>query len=410
MLCLHYTSLDLILDVDSVVSIGVSDAKFPLNEHPGKCLNSTGYVSRDGKMYFNTKFTGNIEGERFCHGDIVGLEVKTFCDHGNSVVLFMKNERPIGTRYVSVTSLNQLFPTISLFSNGYDVQVNAHWHNRTGQAPIYKFIGNLDHWCVPEGCIVDNVEHIVTVKDHSNPVSIQCPNSLNEFFNHFEVQIIDQFGGSRPPPPVVAITAACVRDHTHQKRSNFSMETLRFWGVGEVEKAIKVGDLIGWGILIPPSQIKDPDRMVICYLTINRNIVFTRVMFEPQGGLFPIVVLPEGVNRIKLEFSAVRIISHPISEDIAVRLLSEAQNLYKQEQEHLKLGKELDDFVFDRSDLLKSLPDDNIWNLNENGNIILSDGLTLHNVVINPKGLEHVQNVVKTCRDSSNHSKACVIL
>ena len=59
----------MIADEDSMLSVGVADAKFPLNKHPGKCLNSTGYVSRDGKMYFNTKYSGSIEGERFREGN-----------------------------------------------------------------------------------------------------------------------------------------------------------------------------------------------------------------------------------------------------------------------------------------------------------------------------------------------------
>lgn len=60
----------LISDEDSVVSIGVADSSFPLNKHPGKLKRSTGWVSRDGKMYFNEKCSGNIEGERFNEGKI----------------------------------------------------------------------------------------------------------------------------------------------------------------------------------------------------------------------------------------------------------------------------------------------------------------------------------------------------
>ena len=58
------------------------------------------------------------------------------------------------------------------------------------------------------------------------------------------------------------------------------------------QKSVKVGDLVGWGMLIPPSQEMLEDRMIVCYLTINRNIALTRVMFEPPGGLYPCVVLP----------------------------------------------------------------------------------------------------------------------
>ena len=59
------------------------------------------------------------------------------------------------------------------------------------------------------------------------------------------------------------------------------------------EQSVSVGDLTGWGMLVPPSEEgKDKDRLIICYLTINRNVVLTRVMYEPPGGLYPIVLLP----------------------------------------------------------------------------------------------------------------------
>ena len=58
------------------------------------------------------------------------------------------------------------------------------------------------------------------------------------------------------------------------------------------ENAVSVHNLLGWGVLFPLSQRDAKDRMVVCYMTINRNIVLVRVMFEPPGGLFPCIVLP----------------------------------------------------------------------------------------------------------------------
>ena len=58
-------------DEDSVVSIGVGDSQFDLTKHPGKVKDSTGYMSRDGKMYFNLRSTGGhskADGERFGEG------------------------------------------------------------------------------------------------------------------------------------------------------------------------------------------------------------------------------------------------------------------------------------------------------------------------------------------------------
>ena len=53
---------------DSVVTIGLGDSQFPLNKHPGKLPESTGYNSRDGHMYYNKLHTGNTPGERFGEG------------------------------------------------------------------------------------------------------------------------------------------------------------------------------------------------------------------------------------------------------------------------------------------------------------------------------------------------------
>ena len=51
---------------------------------------------------------------------------------------------------------------------------------------------------------------------------------------------------------------------------------------------------MGWGLLYPADQVEDGDQLVICYLTINRDIVLTRVMYEPPGGFYPVVLMPVG--------------------------------------------------------------------------------------------------------------------
>jgi hypothetical protein len=59
--------------------------------------------------------------------------------------------------------------------------------------------------------------------------------------------------------------------------------------------AIKKGDLVGWGILYPDEDVYDEsNHLVICYLTINRDVALTRVLFNPPGGFYPLVVLPYG--------------------------------------------------------------------------------------------------------------------
>lgn len=415
--CSYFCAKILNLNEDSVVSIGIGSSTFPLNKHPGKCPQSTGYVSREGKMYCNEKLNGHTEGERFNEGDTVGVDIRNFNDLGYSVVLFIKNDRPIGTRYVTIEDSNDLLPTISLCGNGYDVTLNVFWQNRLAQGPDLRFVGNLEHWCLPQDCEVNHDTHVIDVKDHLKPVSIQCPNSLNEFFNHFEIEIIDDFGGSNPPPPVIALTSAAPKgDMPSEKMSNYKIDYLRFWAIGEAEKSVKVGDLVGWGMLIPNSELDHDKRMVICYLTINRNIALTRVLFEPVGGLYPMVVLPADVNRVKLEFSAVHITEHPITEELVNKLLSEAKEIFEREQEFLRTNKDkdVDDFEIESSDLLKPLPQStDKHSEGKTDNQSEKSEPKLRNVVMKAKGLDSVQKAVKNFREnqeSGTQSKACVIL
>ena len=55
------------------------------------------------------------------------------------------------------------------------------------------------------------------------------------------------------------------------------------------------GDLMGWGMVYPDDKTHhDEEQLVICYLTINRDVALTRVMFQPPGGFYPVVLLPPG--------------------------------------------------------------------------------------------------------------------
>jgi hypothetical protein len=119
---------------------------------------------------------------------------------------------------------------------------------------------------------------------------------------------------------------------------------------------------------------------------------------------------------VKLEFSAVHITEHPISDELVENLLSEAEDIYEREQEFLRTNKnkDIDDFDIDRSALLKPLPQQTDKN---------SDGETdkhteknepqLRNVVMKAKGVDSVQKAVKNYRNNrqtDNQSKGCVIL
>lgn len=61
------------------------------------------------------------------------------------------------------------------------------------------------------------------------------------------------------------------------------------------ETSVSVGDRIGWGVIVPVSeQNKQEDRLIICYLCINLKVAMTRVIYQPRGGVYPVIMLPSG--------------------------------------------------------------------------------------------------------------------
>lgn len=60
-------------------------------------------------------------------------------------------------------------------------------------------------------------------------------------------------------------------------------------------KSVKKGDLVGWGVLYVEKDT-DPaeEQLVICYLTVNRQVLLVRVVYQPPGGFYPLVILPQG--------------------------------------------------------------------------------------------------------------------
>ena len=56
---------------------------------------------------------------------------------------------------------------------------------------------------------------------------------------------------------------------------------------------VQRGDLVGWGLLyINEDSHHDEEQLVIAYLTVNRKILLVRVVYQPPGGFYPLVVLP----------------------------------------------------------------------------------------------------------------------
>ncbi|XP_062616121.1 uncharacterized protein LOC134277830 [Saccostrea cucullata] len=321
------------LNEDSVLTIGLADSKFPLNKHPGKVPESTGYCSRDGKLYYNKQHEGHSQGERFGEGDMVGVEVSNF-GRKHPVALFSKNWRGIDTRYVTILDQDQILPTVAVCGNGYDVEIDIFWQNQYLKGPPFNE-HNPQDWCYPKDVTVDRKNRIFTAPEHNEPILIQSPRPFDpeSNYDYFEVQILDKFGKEAgAPPPGIALSSPCSQDITPGSSSNFRQDYVRFLAVDEAESSVSVGDKIGWGVIFPDSELKkQEDRLIICYLCINLTVVLTRVIYEPPGGVYPIIMLPRSANRVKLG-TIIHIHTHPITPDVQSELIQEAKDLIAEEK------------------------------------------------------------------------------
>ncbi|KAK0052845.1 hypothetical protein Bpfe_017699 [Biomphalaria pfeifferi] len=322
------------LNENSSIGIGVAGKDFPLNKFPGKIKPSVGWASKDGKLYRNSRSDGNLPGEIYQKGDLIGVEMEAFAKE-MSVALFIKNLRPVGTAYYTQSDRSSFLPTLALCSNGCEVILEVHWQNTMRGPPIFSVV-NLEHWCLPPGAKVDSSQNKVIVKDHELPVCIQAPYSLHKGYNHFEVEIHKLETSSAPPPAIVLSTATPLDP---PPLSCLKLDYLRFWPVNDASTLVKVGDKVGWGLLYLDDDVHhDEEQLVICYLTINRKILLVRVVSQPPGGFYPLVVLPPLLNEVTLVFSATIIKQHPITDKDVQILVEEAMNLIEAEKEILKKG------------------------------------------------------------------------
>lgn len=69
---------------------------------------------------------------------------------------------------------------------------------------------------------------------------------------------------------------------------------LNEFGLIVAQDTVAIGDIIGWGVMHIKSQARKRDNLIITYLTINRTVRHTKVLYEPPGGFYPLIVLPLG--------------------------------------------------------------------------------------------------------------------
>lgn len=147
-------------------------------------------------------------------------------------------------------------------------------------------------------------------------------------YNHFEIVLADKFSDSEPPPGknivvillfsnrsdiLLAIALCTASPLDPPPVSQFKQDYLRFWPTGDgksrweiwdcfsfivllAAKYLKQGDKIGWGVLFPQEDEglvgNTREQLIICYLTVNRTVGYVRVLYQPVGGLYPVVIAP----------------------------------------------------------------------------------------------------------------------
>ncbi|KAI3386912.1 hypothetical protein SNEBB_004260 [Seison nebaliae] len=385
----------------ATVIIGVTTKLTNLNSSiVGYQQNSVGYNSIDGKIWYNGKCGANLEGIPFVQGDSIIIQVLHF-EKTMSVLLFVRNLKPVATRFITHDPEHPfIYPTIYFTSSEINSKcrlvIYSHYQmTRT----TYFDISEPENWCLPYGTkcvhsknqIVPNSLNINLTNDQKqnknetyvnndliyiytfnedltndkismkkSSYAIQAPQSLNQKTNHFEMIIADDFG-EQSPPCVIALCTASPYDDSFDKINrpkyfSYRQDFIRFWPISlnSQEKTIKKGDRVGWGIIFPKNYRKDSegnsinineldeeDRLVICFLTINRNIGSARVLLEPPGGFFPVIISPQG-NRVAIDLSATSVTSFPYQEEEINRIINAARKeIVDEKLYNFELEKEL---------------------------------------------------------------------
>lgn len=133
------------IDAGSNIVVGVS-SQSTLDECklagllPGQVNDTVGYFSKSGHMFYNDKSNGNMMGHRCSRGDVMAIEIDSFHEE-MSVVIFSKNFRPIGTRFLTQKDLSQFLPTIAIeSSSGEEIELNIYWQTVVSMPPHYNVV------------------------------------------------------------------------------------------------------------------------------------------------------------------------------------------------------------------------------------------------------------------------------
>lgn len=124
--------------------MGIASSKFIGESNgklPGQITDTIGYHSKNGYMYYNGKYHGNMMGHKCSRGDSMALEMEVF-EPDMSVAIFSKNFKPVGTRFLTLKDFNEFLPTFAVQNNGEDFEMNVYWHTVVSMPPHFNVVRN----------------------------------------------------------------------------------------------------------------------------------------------------------------------------------------------------------------------------------------------------------------------------
>ena len=114
--------------------------------------------------------------------------------------------------------------------------------------------------------------------------------------------------------------------------------------------SVKKSDRLGWGVFYvlgeesAPSGSKE-DQLIVCFLTINRQVVYLRVLQQPPGGFYPVVIAPPNVRRIKVDFGATRVCTEDFAHEQIKSIVLDANRQIEKEKRVVARANSPRDFM-----------------------------------------------------------------
>ena len=69
----------------------------------------------------------------------MGVEIEKL-ESKNSVAIFTKNFKPVGTRFLTLEDIGSYLPTVAIQSNGESIEINIYWQTVVSMPPHFNVV------------------------------------------------------------------------------------------------------------------------------------------------------------------------------------------------------------------------------------------------------------------------------